>query len=44
MNLGRRTEGLLQMMSLYTVCEIVSDEVEGIRSFGNQPSLFSPSM
>jgi anti-sigma B factor antagonist len=32
-NLGRRTEDLLQTMSLYTVCEIVSDELEGIRSF-----------
>lgn len=33
MNLGRRTEDLLQMMSLYTVCEVVPDEAEGIRSF-----------
>jgi anti-sigma B factor antagonist len=36
MNLGRRTENLLQTMSLYTVCEIVPDEVEGIRSFSVQ--------
>ena len=33
MNLGRRVETLLQMMSLYTVCEIVPGEAEGIRSF-----------
>ena len=33
MNLGRRVETLLQMMSLYTVCEIVPGEEEGIRSF-----------
>jgi anti-sigma B factor antagonist len=36
MNLGRRAESLLQMMSLYTVCEIVPNETEGIRSFAAQ--------
>jgi anti-sigma B factor antagonist len=35
MNLGKRVETLLQMMSLYTVCEIVSGEDEGIRSFSD---------
>jgi anti-sigma B factor antagonist len=44
MNLGRRVETLLQTMSLYTVCEIVPDEAEGIRSFADHPSLFSPSI
>jgi anti-sigma B factor antagonist len=33
MNLGRRNETLLQMMSLYTICEVVPDEAAGIRSF-----------
>jgi anti-sigma B factor antagonist len=32
-NLGRRTENLFQMMSLYTVCEVVPNEEVGIRSF-----------
>lgn len=32
-NLGRRTEALFEMMSLYTVCEVVPSEEEGIRSF-----------
>src|ERR1017187_3455395 len=52
MNLGRRAEELLDMMSLYTICEVVTDEAEGIRSFSSppaqteepQPSLFSPSI
>jgi anti-sigma B factor antagonist len=34
-NLGRRNETLLQMMSLYTVCEVVPNEAEGIRSFSS---------
>ena len=37
MKLGRRVETLLQMMSLYTVCEIVPGEEEGIRSFSAPP-------
>ena len=37
MHLGRRTEKLLQIMSLFTVCEIVPDEEEGIRSFAAPP-------
>ena len=32
-HLGRRTETLMQMMSLYALCEVVSSEEEGIRSF-----------
>lgn len=32
-NLGRRTENLFEMMSLYTVCEVVPSEDDGIRSF-----------
>ncbi len=36
MNPGRRAEILLQMMSLYTVCELVPNEAEGIRSFAVQ--------
>ena len=36
-NPGRRNETLLRMMSLYTVCEVVSDESEGIRSFFPPP-------
>jgi len=35
MNPGRRAEILLQMMSLYTICEVVPDEAEGIRSFSS---------
>jgi anti-sigma B factor antagonist len=49
-NLGRRNETLLRMMSLYTVCEVVSDEAEGIRSFSPppdrtaaHPNLFRPA-
>jgi len=38
MNPGRRAEILLQMMSLYTLCEVVSDEAEGIRSFSASPA------
>ena len=33
LNPGRRAESMLQMMSLYAVCEIVANEAEGIRSF-----------
>jgi anti-sigma B factor antagonist len=32
-HLGKRTESLLQMLSLYALCEVVSSEEEGIRSF-----------
>jgi len=32
-HLGKRTEAMLQLMKLYTVCEVVPDEEEGIRSF-----------
>ena len=32
-HLGKRTESLMQMMSLFAVCEVVSSEEEGIRSF-----------
>lgn len=39
MNIGRRVETLLQMMSLYTVCEIVPNEEQGIRSFTPLPPL-----
>jgi len=34
-HLGRRTETLLQTISLLSLCEVVSSEEEGIRSFGN---------
>jgi len=38
-NLGKRTETLLQLMSLYALCEVVSSEEEGIRSFAAPPEL-----
>jgi len=43
MNIGRRVETLLQMMSLYTVCEIVPNEEQGIRSFTPLPPLSATS-
>ena len=42
MNLGRRVETLLQMMSLYTVCEIVPNEESGIRSFSHAAAAGMP--
>jgi len=36
---GKRTETLLQMMSLYALCEVVSSEEEGIRSFAPPPEI-----
>jgi anti-sigma B factor antagonist len=38
LNPGRRTERMLQMMSLYALCEVVSDEAQGIRSFSAHPA------